>query len=382
MKVFLNLLFLTHQGGLAGSTYSIAYLADGLASRGHSVYVGCPPDSLLNKLLQNSRAKTIAMEIRHKLDYRNMVQIRDICKKHDIDIINAQSGKDRYTSIFSKIHFSFSASVIHTRRQVPKSIGFFLQNRIYTKFTQKIIAVSNGVKEELIQLGIPEKHIVVIHNGTPLEKYKLKNIAVLRDLKARYNIYSSDTVVGCVARYKQQDQLLKALHYIDRPLKVVFVGIHEKEEFRQLTKGLIKKHTLIYTGPISPTEVLYFYKLFRIKILPSVTEGLSQALLESMALGVPVIATEASGNVDLIKNGINGFLFKNNDIRDLAHKIEILLDNKNLSKSFIAAGEKTALQDFEIKKTLDKYESFFLNIKGQKESSLLPENDFFLCPVN
>lgn len=368
----MNLLFLTHQGGIAGSTYSIYYLADGLAKKGHQVYVGCNPASLLSELLNDSPAQAIPMVIRSKIDYRNIRDIYDVVKTYKIDIINAQSGRDRYTSLFARLLYSLDVPVLHTRRQTPKSTGFFLQNWFYTKHTRHIIAVSDGVKKELVGLGIPAGHITVIHNGTPSAKYKLTELKKIDDLRARYDITPADTVIGCVSRPKRQEQLLEALRYIEHPLKVIFVGIHENDKYREITNSYADRHKIIYTGNVPPDEVLYFYKLFRIKVLASVTEGLSQALLEALAMGVPVIATAAAGNLDLIQDGENGLLYEDGNIRELAGKIEILLNDYKLRNRLISRGESTALKDFNIERTITNYESFFKRIvkeAGLKQAS-------------
>jgi glycosyltransferase involved in cell wall biosynthesis len=265
--------------------------------------------------------------------------------------------------------------VIHTRRQTPKSSGIFLQNWFYTHYTQNIIAVSTGVKNELVKMGIPEEHVIVIRNGTPPEKYRFEEDPDrLENLRARYNIAPGDTVIGCVSRYKQQEQLLEALRYINRPLKVIFVGIHEKESYRRITGSYNDRHTVMYTGHVAPADVLYYYRLFRVKVLPSVTEGLSQALLESMAMGVPVVATAAAGNLDLIRDGVNGYLFKEGDTRELAAKIEALLDDPAMARKFTHQGKKTALHDFHIEHTIDQYESFFKQI-FKKEEVELPQQE-------
>ncbi|MDZ7371872.1 MAG: glycosyltransferase, partial [candidate division KSB1 bacterium] len=104
------------------------------------------------------------------------------------------------------------------------------------------------------------------------------------------------------------------------------------------------------------------YPLFDIKVLPSETEGLSQALLEAMALGVPVIAADAAGNPDLIRDGENGLLYKAGDSRHLAQQIERLLHDQALYRTLQENGRKTALDDFSIERTIERYEEAFTEI--------------------
>lgn len=365
----MNLLFLTYQGDIAGSTNSIFYLTKGLAERGHNIYMGCRKKSLLYSLLEGTRVKRVPMTFKGKMDRENMRQIRDTVTRYDIQIINAQASFDRYTSILAKWFYHLDVAVIHTRRTIPSSFGLFIQNWFYTRGTDKIVAVSESVKSGLDRLGLAADHIKVIYNGTSPEKYRLDKPEKIEELKAKFGIQAGDTVIGCVSRMKKQEQILKALGKIDRKLKVIFCGINETKALRKTKERFSTNHEILYTGLIPSSEILYYYKLLRINILPTMREGLSQSLLEAMALEVPVIATSAPGNRELIKHGENGFLFTDNNIEELADQIQLLLDNEKLRARFIKNGKRTALHDFSIQKTINNYESFFKKIIAAKNKT-------------
>ncbi len=355
----LSLLFLTHQGDIAGSTYSISYLAKGLAERGHAVFVGCREESLLFELLHDTPVQRIAMPFRGKFDRKMMQQIHQIVQQHRIQLINPQSGQDRYLTAFSQMWYRFNAIVVHTRRQRPKSDGGWLQAKFYTAVTDKIVAVSYPIQQHLVQLGIPASHIHVIHNGTPIEKYQHLIPAQVEALRTKYALSPTDIVVGCVGRHKQQEQLLQALHSIEQPLTLLLVGIEETPELNAITQGYATPHRIIYTGMIPPQDVLHHYPLFQLKVLPSNMEGLSQSLLEAMAMGVPVIATDAAGNPDLVQHEQNGLLFPEGDTATLAQWIQRLLREPALRNRLVEAGQHTALHTFSIENTVRNYEAFF-----------------------
>jgi glycosyltransferase involved in cell wall biosynthesis len=355
----MNILFLTYQGDVAGSTNSIIYLCRGLARKGHLVYLGCRKESLTFQTLKDSEVKTIPMTFAGKFDRKNMRQIRDAVQKFNIQLINAQSSKDRYTSILARWIYRLPVKLVHTRRQISKSFGGFPQNQFYVRGTDRIVAVSHGVKDSLVKQGIRESHIEVIYNGTPAEKYHNLIPEETEQLRLKYNINDKDIVLGCVSRPKNQDQLLKSLNLLSRPITLFLIGIAQTEEYQQIINSYLLPHRILFIPLLSNRELLPYYGLFRINILASTMEGLSQSLLEAMALGVPVIATAAAGNLDLIEEGENGLLFKDGEVGELAKKIELLLQNEELCQKLIFTGKKTALENFSIERTVAHYEKLF-----------------------
>ncbi|WPP52542.1 glycosyltransferase family 4 protein [Catalinimonas niigatensis] len=355
----MNILIVSQHAGMAGSTYSITYLAKGLSERGHKVYVACPANTLMQQLLISSKVQHIPMQIRNKLDRQNIRHIAQMVKEHQIDIIDAQSSKDRYTTILARWYYKLPVKLVHTRRQLALSVGILGQSWFYEKGTDKIIAVSRGVKQSLVNIGISAEHIKVIYNGTPREKYDKLDLQKVKDLKEKYAITAGDFVIGCVARRKEQDQLLNAIALLDQPVKVIFVGIESEKNFQEIISGYGLPHKVHFTGAVPNTEVLNYYPLFDIKILPSKIEGLSQSLLEAMALKIPVIATDLGGNGELIEEGKNGYLFENENIQQLASLIDQLRQSENLRRQLGEYGQHTALDTFSIDRTIQRHELLF-----------------------
>ncbi|MBD3276366.1 MAG: glycosyltransferase, partial [Candidatus Marinimicrobia bacterium] len=169
-------------------------------------------------------------------------------------------------------------------------------------------------------------------------------------------------VIGCVSRRKKQDQLIKALSIIEKPVKVIFVGIQRDDFPESLVQSVPSRHSLIFCGTVPFDEVLEYYKLFDVSVLPSTTEGLSQALLEAMALAVPVVATDSGGNSELIQDGENGFLFQDEDLEEFAEKIRNVLEDVKLKKKIILNGKSTALETFSVENTVSNHENFFISL--------------------
>jgi len=142
-------------------------------------------------------------------------------------------------------------------------------------------------------------------------------------------------------------------------VKMIFVGIDKQSGWEEIMKRYPVKHEVHFAGLVDKGQILAYYGLFNIKILASTMEGLSQSLLEAMALGVPVVATNASGNPELIGHGENGFLFEDGDIEELADEINQLYKNRDLRDKFSTNGRQTALDTFNIDHTIENFEKLF-----------------------
>jgi glycosyltransferase involved in cell wall biosynthesis len=359
----MTILFLTYQGDVSGATFSIAYLAKGLAERGNTVLVGCRKESLLYQLLSGTKVQVIAMSFRSKFDAQCIRQIVHLVRTYDIDIINAQSSKDRYLSMFARYACRSKVSVIHTRRQICESIGG-LQALFYQRFTQGIIAVSEQVKDSMVEKGFDRKKITVIPNGSPPEKYRGISKKGVKALKAKFEISKSDFVIGVVARRKSQVDLIKAISLLPFQVKVIFVGI-TREQIKEELYYLRGDHQVYFEGILPPGQVLPYYKIFNVNVLPSSMEGLSQTLLEAMFLKVPVIATEAGGNLSLVEHEVTGLLYSPGDHVELARQILHLKHDATLRKKLKKNAFVNVSEKYTMAGTVDKYEDFFKNILTQ-----------------
>ncbi|MBL7876079.1 MAG: glycosyltransferase family 4 protein [Cyclobacteriaceae bacterium] len=357
----MNILLITQEDILAGSSFSVSYLAQALALRGHNTYVAARPNSVLHQLVSNiSEVTFLPIVIKSRFDRNAMRLVRSWIDIYQIDIINAQSSKDRYITIFNRIFFNVKTPLFHTRRQYPLSSGGFLQRKLYVLGTDKIIVISEELKRIFILKGFPERHLHVIYNGIPVSRYKQWSESEVVSLRKQYGISEGEITIGSVSRLKRQEQLIRSLIYLNKPeIKVILVGI-KQGYFDSLCKELGVQNTIIYAGEVSPEKVLNYYKLITINVLASITDGFGLVLLEAMAMGSAVVATRFGGIINVIKNDINGLLFNDGDHQELAYQLNQLITNDNKRAELVQLGLKTAYEDFSMHKTALNYETFFL----------------------
>ncbi|WP_416867806.1 MAG: glycosyltransferase family 4 protein [Imperialibacter sp.] len=363
----MNIFLLTYEGKMAGSTNSISFLALGLAKKGHNVYVGCRRESLLYALLENSGVNLVPMKFRGRFSLKDVLFLKQLIQQNNIHIINAQSSKDRYISIFTRWLMAKKVIVVHTRRQRPRSMGGSLQNWFYVKGTDKVVVVGDELKKVFIENGYPPSHLEVIYNGTPASQYDVVSSEKVEELRTRFGLRKGDRIVGCVSRMKAQPQLIQALALLPFDIRVVFAGIKPGSLDKWIEMHHIKNE-VIYAGLLDRTEVLNLYKLFQVNVLASTMDGFGLVLVEAMALEVPVVATNAYGIKDVVKNEVNGLLFEDGDISGLARQILRTFNDDSLRNTLIQNGKITAFETFSIQKTITNYDAFFTALINDKQS--------------
>ena len=97
-------------------------------------------------------------------------------------------------------------------------------------------------------------------------------------------------------------------------------------------------------------------------ILPSRSEGMSNALLEAMACGLPCVASNIAGNQELIVSGVNGLLFRTEDADDLAARLREVLSNDDLAMNLGAAARETVTQKYSLDAVTDNYIALYANL--------------------
>lgn len=369
----MNILILCSQGGVAGSTFSISYLCMGLAKKGHHVCLGLIKDSYLDELVDGTLVKKYYLPFKGKMDKVTRKELRRIINEEKIDIVNPQASNDRYAVPIINLSNKRKPLVIQTRRQHPKAMtkaNQFVQNIFNNSFSDYLVVVSHELKKIFIERGIKPEKIKVIHNGTPTEQYTWEEEKV-NELRKELGFLPNDVVIGCVARYKNQPQLVKALKMLPASWKVLYVGLDEAAYRNRFPNepDILDVPQKVFCKGIEEDKrtVLHYYKLMTVNVLPSTMDGFGLTLVESMAMGTPVVATNYAGIKDVVQHEVNGLLYENENYSDFAQQIQRAVEDIDLREKMIENGKISAFETFSIQKTIDNYEAFYLSALQAKE---------------
>ena len=352
----LTILQLTHQGEGAGSTQSIFSLSHELAQRGHRILVGCPAGTLLAR----SVAATPSLE-HVPLDFSSLRgaanTIAYVMSEQKVDVVNSHATGDRRALTLLRWHGRLKQPFVVTRRTMPLTLPPEL---IAVGLTaDRTIAVSSAVARALRRRLHPGGRLRVVPNGIDLARVEAPPSAEELALAQAAVGDSGRPVIAVVARRKDQQILLRALPALERPVTVAFVGIRPDAELAAAEAAVPARHRVVFVPFTEPARALAFYRFATVAALPSRIEGLSQSLLEAMSLGIPVIASAAGGNSELIYPGETGLLVPPLDSAAWTRALERMLRDDELRAHVAQAGRALARGEFTMARTAERTEAVY-----------------------
>ena len=240
----------------------------------------------------------------------------------------------------------------------------FFSRKIRQRFT-KIVAISQATKKFLIKNEkIPAKKIEVIYNGIDVAKFYSDGANILND---------ENVVLGTVGRLskeKGQKHLIRACRFLKTKLwELLMVGngpmLNELQR-SAIMLGLQDKITFVGEVP----DVRPYLEKMDIFVLPSVSEGLSLAVIEAALAGRFVIATSVGGVPEIIKDKETGLLFRPKNIEQLVGHLNWAMEHRHDAKRMAAQLQKDVLERFDINKIIFQYQKLYekLMIHGSNKS--------------
>jgi L-malate glycosyltransferase len=341
----LTVLHLTHQGEGAGSTISIAELARAQRAAGHTVLVGCRPGTLLAEMAAAAGVEVVPVDFGpFGLPSRRIARI---VAERGVHVVNSHASRDRAACRQARLLGRLPAALVMTRRAMPRSLPpSVIVNGLVADGT---IAVSDAVRDALVRRGSLPWRLRVVPNGIDpgrLERPLSPKEIIEARIAAGWTL--GRPTVGVVARRKDQAVLLRALALLPRPLTVVLLGLEADAELRALAAAAPRHHVAFV--PFR-RDVLPYYALLDVAVLPTSGEGLSQALLEAMALGLPVVASHVAGNAEVLTDGVDGLLVQPHSPAAFAHALARLLADPALGAALGGAARRTVRQRYPLERT-------------------------------
>lgn len=275
-----------------------------------------------SETLEENGIKVIYLNKKKGFDIKCLFKLFNIVKNEKPDVIHTHLHTTKYAVL---ANLFFRAPIFHTFHSVAQKentrFGITL-NKLFIKAKLMVpVAICDEVQKTICEVySISEDNVPVVHNGIDLSRFKPSNIE-----KKDFIIIN----VGRLATVKNQLSLIKAFEIIVKKYKCKLWLLGNGELYNEIYSYVNNsqyKDSIVLWGDISdPESYLCKSSLF---VLPSFYEGFPMSVIEAMACGVPVIASNVSGIKEMITNGYNGILIEPS-IENIADSIEkIILDTE------------------------------------------------------
>ncbi|HHV96995.1 MAG TPA: glycosyltransferase [Clostridiaceae bacterium] len=354
----IKVLYLLNHAGKAGTERYVYTLIEKLNNKRIKAYFAYNEEGLLVERLKNIGVETFVIEMKNPFDVKAAFELSRLCKKLGIDLIHTQFLRENYIAILSKI-FNPRIKVIYTNHFVMANnrIQKFF-NRLMTQFNSGIIAVCNVGRDMLISNGNKASIIEVIFNGVDVAYWKEP---VESTLRKELKIGGDEFVILCASRFahdKGHKYLVDSIKLLkdmtNRKFKCVLAGDGPLlDDIKKQVAELGLQDDIIFIGFRSDMKNLYTGS--DLYVNSSEHEALSFLIIEALASGLPVVATNMGGNSDIINPITNcGLLVEYNNPESMAKGILKLMEDENLYRKFKENAYKAVDEFFNLDKVVDK----------------------------
>jgi len=331
----------------------------------------------LGELASKFVSAGIAVETIHcnsLFDIPGILRLRELVREENPDvIITYLFHADMLGRLLLRTKHTLIIPFLRTTYNHPKYVIARILEWLTKPLVKKYLANSEAVKDFYVKnIGVQPEKITVIPNGIDIAYFD--SITPDPELRKSLGIKPDDFVIICVANLhinKGHRYLLEAfeqLHSLPshpfqggeskRGLKLILVGDGtERKNLEQQIKNYQSKNNILFLG--RRTDIPQLLKISDIFVLPTMFEGMSNAILEAMASGLPVITTGIPENKEIIEDNKTGLIVPVKNSIALAQTIEKLLGDKNQSESLGGNARKKIQEYFDLKIITTKTAKFF-----------------------
>jgi glycosyltransferase involved in cell wall biosynthesis len=301
---------------------------------------------------------------RHPSTLVKALRLMSFLRKKRIDIFQVYFLESTYFAL----PLAWLAGVPHLVR-TRNNLGYWMTpwrrrlGRLYNRVTRRTIANCEACRQSLLaDEGPAPESVVVLENGVDLERFR--NVP-------RFDPQRRPRCVGVVANLRPVKDLnvfVRAAaevgtHHPDVSFRIGGEG-PLRPDLEQLVASLGLQDRCLLPGTVP--DVATFLAELDVAVLSSRSEGMSNSLLEYMAAGRPIVATDVGANGQMIEHGVHGLLVPAGAPALLAAAINRLLDDANLAQRLGDAARRRAWEQYSREAMVRRFEDFYLSLLGRE----------------
>ena len=265
----------------------------------------------------------------------------------------------------------FVISALGTLERKVAYEGSYTSRQIFEAMNcaDKVLSVSEDLKNHIVNLGISEDKVSVVPNGVDIEKFKPAGKEYARNMLNLPQDKKIVLFVGALKKIKGVDYLIEAAKsFLDTNISLYMVGRDDgmKKSLEKKAHELKIGNYIKFTGPVNHEDITLWLSASDILVLPSLSEGRPNVILEAFACEVPVVATNVGGVPELMINGKTGYLVPAKNPMELSEKVNKLLVDRDLRIKMGKFGRMTIIQrgltwETHAKKTIKIYSKLLMS---------------------
>jgi glycosyltransferase involved in cell wall biosynthesis len=354
--------------GWGGQEIRILTEAQGMLARGHRVTLLTPPGA---RIFAAARERGIAVEAMpfEKKSLKGVLAMRRWLRHNPCDVINTHSSTDSWLVGLAQVASAHRVPVVRTRHISAHVTNRWTTRWLYASASDRVVTTGERLRVALVQgLALPPQHVVSIPTGIDLTRYSRAAARPREAVRAELDLPADALAIGIAATlrsWKGHDYLLEAFAGLAEKFPnacLLIVGDGPRREHLQeriAASGLGEKVRLIGHRDDVP-DVLGAMDVFA---LPSyANEGVPQAIMQAMAMELPVVSTTVGSIDEAVEDGVTGYLVEPKNVDQLRDRLALLLATGELRRQMGCAGRSRAEQRFSLGVMLDAMEVVFYRL--------------------
>lgn len=330
-----------------GGEQQALYLASGLKARGHGATVACQPGSPMAERAREAGLEVAEVRMRGEADFLAVWALRRLIRRGGFDIVHM------HTSHAHALGCAAAALARRGRTIVSRRVDFGVAKNLISGFkyrhgVDRFVAISRAIQRVLVDGGVDESRIAVVHSGIDLGRFE--NVPP-NNFREELGFPAEAPVIGNVAAmadHKGQRYLIAAMPSVlaaEPQARLVIVGDGElrgalEAQVRELDVG----RAVTFTG--FRTDVPQWLDFFDVFVMSSHLEGLCTSVLDALAMRRPVVVADAGGLPEIVTHEEHGLVVPAKDPEALAQAIVRLLGDRELGRRLAEAGRRRVQTQF------------------------------------
>lgn len=370
-------------------------LAKGLSDRGHEVLVVAPSQTGKsyeeydgNYLIKRTVSVPFPFYQNFKISPTPQMEVRKIIRDFQPDVIHIQMAM--FLGLAARTYaLKYNIPMVATNHAMPENLMDNIRLLAPISKPLQYLLVEHGVRfhSKVDYITLPTRSAInmfgenrvsvpiePVSNGIDLSKFQPTKPG--KEIYDTFNLPRNKDIITYIGRLDAEKHvpiLIKAFAEImqdDRHLLIVGDGT-DAEHLKNIVFNMKLADRVTFTGRVSDDEIVELHKVGTLFCVPSPAELQCIALLEAMASGKPAVAVDAGALSELCQDGVNGILCEKDNVEQIAHAMNTILEDKKLQKKY-SKGSLAIAATHDITHTIDRFEEIYQQVIATK-TPVLPQ---------